>query len=268
MATYSHSKLSTFEQCPLKFKFRYIDYLEPDIKQTIEGFLGNRVHDTLEWIYREAMDGRSLQLDEIIEFYLNSWKKELSDDVKVVNESLNSEYYLNQGLKLLIDYFSTFYPFKDDTIETEKLIIVNLDNCGKYRVQGYIDRLVHHKDTNIFEIHDYKTGSLKSQEELNKDRQLALYSIAIKEQFNPKQIDLVWHFLAFNKKMTSFRNEEELSVLKKEIISLIDKIESTISFSPNPGCLCKWCEFRSHCPTIRSNKEINNEKDCRLYDYS
>ena len=30
MPVYSHSRLSTFEQCPLKFKFRYIDYVEPD----------------------------------------------------------------------------------------------------------------------------------------------------------------------------------------------------------------------------------------------
>ena len=33
---YSHSRLSAFEQCPLKFRFRYIDHLKPEIEQTIE----------------------------------------------------------------------------------------------------------------------------------------------------------------------------------------------------------------------------------------
>jgi len=50
MMIYSHSRLAAFEQCPLRFKFQYIDKLKPDIKQSIEGFLGNKVHDTLEWI--------------------------------------------------------------------------------------------------------------------------------------------------------------------------------------------------------------------------
>ena len=51
MVMYSHSKLSTFEQCPLKFNFRYLQKIEPDFKTTIEGFLGSKVHDTLEWVY-------------------------------------------------------------------------------------------------------------------------------------------------------------------------------------------------------------------------
>ena len=31
---YSHSKLSTFEQCKLKYKYRYIDKIKPDVEQT------------------------------------------------------------------------------------------------------------------------------------------------------------------------------------------------------------------------------------------
>ena len=43
MVIYSHSRLSTFEQCKLKFKFRYIDKLTPEIENTIEGFLGGGI---------------------------------------------------------------------------------------------------------------------------------------------------------------------------------------------------------------------------------
>jgi len=126
---------------------------------------------------------------------------------------------------------------------------VDLDGTGKYQLQGYIDRLVHHKDTNIFEIHDYKTGGfLKSQEELDQDRQLALYSIGIREMFeNVEDVHLIWHFLAFNKKMTSKRTIEQLEKLKQEVIDLIDKIESSKEFPAYPSKLCKWCGFRSYC---------------------
>ena len=249
MAIYSHSRLSTFEQCPLKFKFQYIDKIKPDIQQSIEGFLGNKIHDTLEWIYSQASNGRIFQLDDILKFYIENWHREINSDIKIVKEEYNMEYYFNQGIKFLIDYFLKYSPFKDNTIECEKRILIDLDSEGKYKLQGYIDRLVHHKETNIFEIHDYKTGGfLKSQEELDKDRQLALYSIGIREMFeNVVDVDLIWHFLAFNKKMTSRRTIEQLEELKQEIIQLINQIESATEFPACPSALCKWCGFRSYC---------------------
>ncbi|MDD5191787.1 MAG: PD-(D/E)XK nuclease family protein [Candidatus Nanoarchaeia archaeon] len=250
MVIYSYSRLSTFEQCPLKFRFRYIDKLEPDIKETIEGFLGHKVHETLQWIYEEVAKGTILKLDEVLENYVNGWNRDFNREIKIVKEELEAEHYFNQGVKFLIDYFIKHSPFKDNTIATEKKVIINLDKEGKYQLQGYIDRLVHNKEDNIFEIHDYKTGGfLKTQEELDKDKQLALYSIAIRELFeNVNDVHLIWHFLAFNEKMVSKRTEDQLEELKKEIMRLIDKIESTKEFNPNPGVLCRWCEFRSYCP--------------------
>ena len=48
MTLYSHSRLSTFENCPLKFKYTYIDKIETGIEESIEAFLGSRVHEALE----------------------------------------------------------------------------------------------------------------------------------------------------------------------------------------------------------------------------
>lgn len=254
MVIYSHSRLTTFEQCSLKYKFKYIDKIVPEIKQTIEGFLGNRVHDVLEWIYNETMNRRVLELDEVIDYYVKTWNQEFSKEIKVINQNGDAEHYFDQGIKFLIDYFLAYSPFKDNTIETEKLITISLDPEGKYLIQGYIDRLVHNKDTNIFEIHDYKTGSSKTQEELDRDRQLALYSIGIKNSFpDVKDVHLVWHFLAFNKKMMSKRTDEQLEQLKQDIINLINKIESTKEFQAKPGALCNWCEYKEYCKNYLSN---------------
>ncbi|VVB78698.1 PD-(D/E)XK nuclease superfamily protein [uncultured archaeon] len=249
MVIYSHSKLSTFEQCQLKYKFKYIDRLKPEIKQSIEGFLGGIVHDSLEFIYIEASKGRIVELDEVIEYYIKKWNCDFSSEIKIVKEEYNTEYYFNKGVKFLIDYFTENYPFNDNTIAVEKLIMIDLDNSGKYKIQGYIDRLVHNKESNIFEVHDYKTGGfLKTQEELDNDRQLALYSIGIRKMFeNVSDVHLIWHFLDFNKKMSSRRSIEDLEKLKQNIICLINKIESTREFNASPGILCKWCEFSTYC---------------------
>jgi ATP-dependent helicase/DNAse subunit B len=44
MAAYSHSKVSTFENCPYQYKLHYIDKIEVDIPTTIEPFMGDIVH--------------------------------------------------------------------------------------------------------------------------------------------------------------------------------------------------------------------------------
>lgn len=253
MVVYSHSRLSVFEQCPLKYKFKYIDLIEPEIKQTIEGFLGNKVHETLEWLYKKVSENSVPDLDSVINFYIKKWNEDYSNDIKINGN--NKEYYFNEGIRFLINYYSSNFPFKDNTVAIEKKVIVPLDSEGSYLIKGYIDRLVHNKEDNIFEIHDYKTGFfLKTQEELDKDRQLALYSIGIKNIFpEAKEILLIWHFLAHNKKMVSKRTEKELEELKVNVINLIRKIESTENFYANISYLCEWCEFKNHCYRFRNN---------------
>lgn len=247
MTIYSHSRLSTFEQCPKKFEFKYLKKVEPDFDQSIEGFLGNQIHNTLEWVYNNSDEEHNL--DDIIKYFIESWNREFKNSIKIVKEDMLSEDYFNKGIKSLINYFLKHSPFKDNTIETEKKIYVTLDGNREYLLIGYIDRLVHHEDTNIFEIHDYKTGSIKSQQELDQDRQLALYSLGIREMFKDVQdVKLVWHFLDSNKELRSERTMEQLTNLKKEVLNLIKKIESTTEFSTKKSTLCSWCEFKSKCP--------------------
>jgi len=249
MPTYSHSKLSTFEQCPLKFKYRYIDFITPEFKETIECFLGKQVHNTLDWLYNRE-DRETLNLDDIINHFIQNWNQNFNPQIKIIKQELTTEHYFNKGIKSLINYFLSNTPFKDNTIATEKKIFFNLDSDGKYKLIGYIDRLVYNKETNIFEIHDYKTSnSMKSQEELDKDRQLALYSLAIRELYQEaNDVHLIWHFLEHNKKMISKRTTEQLQQLKQEILNLIKKIELENEFLANPGILCNWCEFQNYCP--------------------
>jgi putative RecB family exonuclease len=249
MVIYSHSRISTFEQCPLKFKFKYIDKLPPEIKSTIEGFLGKKVHEVLEWVYQEVAKGNSPELDDLMGKFIYFWNLGYNEEIRIVNEENNKDFYFNQGIKFLINYYTKNQPFLDNTIATESKILVDLDKSQKYQVIGYIDRLAYDPNTGIYEIHDYKTGNfLKSQEELDKDRQLALYSIAIKEKYpGAKDILLIWHFLAFNESIKSKRTLEELEKLKQDIIEIIERIESTKDFPAVPSVLCKWCEFGGYC---------------------
>lgn len=52
MAIYSHSKLETFENCPLRYKFAYIDRIKRE-EEGIEAFLGSRFHEVMEKLYKD-----------------------------------------------------------------------------------------------------------------------------------------------------------------------------------------------------------------------
>jgi putative RecB family exonuclease len=255
MAVYSHSKLSTFEQCPFKYKLRYIDKIRPVIEKTIEAHLGSSVHDTLEWIYNTIKEApqKEFTIDDIITFYAVKWQESYTDDILVVKKQLSAKDYFNKGVEFLLKYFQKHAPFKDGTIECEKKIMIKLDEDTK--LQGFIDRLVHNIETGEYEIHDYKTAkTLPSQQKMDEDRQLALYSIAIKELYGQdKEISLVWHYLAHDTKIVSKRTNEQLNKLKEETKALIKKIEETKDFPFKPMILCNWCEFKEMCPAHNPN---------------
>lgn len=247
MAVYSHSKLQTFEQCKLRYKLRYLDKIKPPIKGSIEGHLGTSVHNALEWLYKEVMKGNSPELEDVLGKYIEEWQTNFSKDLVIVKKDLTAEDYFNKGIKFLSDYYLKHKPFDDGTIEIEKKVFVRIRNTPHLLI-GYIDRLVHNKEKDRLEVHDYKTAnSLPNQDHFEKDRQLALYSIAIRERYRKKVI-LTWHYLNHNVQVFSKRTDDQLEQLLEETKKLIKEIESTTEFPANKTILCDWCEYRSICP--------------------
>ncbi len=262
MVVYSHSKISAFEQCPLKFKFRYIEGIIPEIEETIESHLGKIVHNTLEWIYSQVKESRSASINDIIEYYTENWEENYKAETPIARKELTEQDYFNMGVKFLVDYFNEHAPFEDGTLECEKEIIINLDEEGKYKIRGFIDRLVYNLETEEYEIHDYKTANnLPQREKIESDRQLALYAIAVKELFGQdKEVRLIWHYLAHNKIIHSKRTNEQLEQLKKETLELVKEIESAQDFPANKSPLCDWCAFKSVCPEFDPSLMAGREK--------
>ena len=248
---YSHSRLSTFEQCPFKFKLRYIDEIKPEIETTIEAHLGSAVHDTLEWVYIQVTQKNTVPtIDAVVTKYSESWQKTFTNNIRIVRRNMTYKDYFNKGIKFLTDYYLKHKPFNDGTLELEKSILIDLDPEGKYKLRGFIDRLVKNTTTGEYEVHDYKTANrLPTQEKMDNDRQLALYSIAIKEHFKTQNnVSLIWHYLAHNTKIVSKRTNEQLQKLKEDTVSLIKQVEATTEFPTYISVLCDWCEYKSMCP--------------------
>lgn len=249
MKVFSHSRLSCYEQCPQKYKLKYVDRVETEIEQSIEAFLGSRVHETLEKLYRDLGYQKVNTLEELFDFFHSEWKKNWDDSIVIVKEEYGPENYLKMGEKFITDYYTKYKPFdQGKTISLEERILIKLDDSGDYKLQGFIDRVMESKE-GYYEVHDYKTNSrLPLAEYLDNDRQLALYAIGVKERYpDVKDVRLVWHFLAFDKEIDSTRTDEELEKLKKNTIELIDRIESDEKYPAKTSILCDWCEFKPIC---------------------
>ena len=262
---YSHSRLSTFEQCRYKFKLKYIDKVEPE-QQTIEAFLGSRVHETLEKLYKDLLHRKENTVEDLIEYLHHRWRDQWNDSIIIVKKQYTKENYLQMAEKYIKDYYETYHPFQQErTISLEQRVMIPLDESGDYKLQGVIDRLAERKP-GFYEIHDYKTNMhLPLPKYIQSDRQLALYAIGVKNQYpHVKHVRLIWHFLAFNKEIDSTRTEEELNQLKQETMSLIDIIESEEKYPASPSFLCEWCEFKtickewSHLYKSRENEYLND----------
>lgn len=258
MATFSHSRLSTFEQCPQKFKFAYIDKVETEILRTIETYMGDIVHQSLEKLYKDLKFTKLNTEEELLSFYEELWEKNWDERILIVKD-YSKDNYKELGKRMLSEYYKRYFPFNEGKVlglETQDFLDLN----EEYKIHIRIDRLMM-KEDGVYEIHDYKTNShLKKQAELDEDRQLAVYAMGVKEMYpDAKEVVLVWHFLAFDKEMRSKRTTEQLSELKKEIISLIEKINREKEFKANQSALCDYCEYKPICPLWKHLYELQKK---------
>lgn len=248
MSTYSHSRISTFETCKLKYKYAYIDKVETEIPGSVEAFMGSRVHETLEKLYKDLQFEKLNELNTLLNFYEERWNEEWSDDIIIVKEDYKSGNYFDMGKRMITDYYNHYQPFNQaKTIGLETTDFYDLDENHKIHVR--IDRLAS-PEPGTYEIHDYKTNStLKTQDEADKDRQLAVYAMGVKRLFpDAKKIKLIWHMLAFDREVTSERTDSQLDELKEQILQQIKQIEEEQKFEPTKSGLCPYCEFQPICP--------------------
>jgi len=249
MPIYSHSQLSIYEECPLKYKLCYRDKIKREI-EGIEAFLGTMVHETLKKCYDDVRLTKVNSLVDLLTFYDKVWQENWHDSIIVTKKDVTKDHYQSLGNKLIETYYKRYAPFDSDmTLSTEKRVTFSLGDGDKYKLTGFIDRLSRTKE-DIYQIHDYKTSAyLPSQEEVDNDRQLGLYQIGIQKTWpDIKNIRLIWHYLAFDRELVSSRSGEAISNLVEETIKVIDEIEFAEAFPPRESGLCDWCEYPDLCP--------------------
>jgi len=265
---YSYSKINSYFNCPLMFKYRYVERVKVERFEGIEAFLGKRVHETLEKLYSDLKKQKVNSASDLRTYYEYRWDTKYSDAVRIVKKGFCRDNYLEMGRKYIADYYKKNFPFTSSTtVSLEQKVNLKLDG---HSIVGYIDRLAICGKDSSYEIHDYKTsGSLPPQAVLKRDEQLSLYALAVRNMYDDaKKIRVVWHYLAFNKEFGYVRSEKELEDVANSMIRKIGIIEDAVKegdFLPNASALCSWCEFQEICPIHKHKFSAENEKS-KVYE--
>jgi putative RecB family exonuclease len=237
----------------MQYRLRYIDQIDVERRETVESFLGRRVHEALQYLYDRLGEGALLTEQELLTHLEDAWEREWHDQVKLVRADQTVADYRETAARCVANYYRANHPFdQGHTVATEMAIVFALDGAHDVHIKGYIDRLVR-LAPGFYEIHDYKTSRrLPTQTEIDRDRQLALYQMAVNQMMpDVRQVRLVWHYLAHGRRLRSLRSPESLDDLRRDTLALIERVEAAGQRGDFPAVrsrLCSWCDFRSVCP--------------------
>ncbi len=232
---FSFSQLYTFVDCPLRYKLKYI--LKIPEEPTAAASFGNTIHITLENFYRQFLQNKKIGLTQLLQIYKSSW----------IPVGYTSQAYQTrmreEGKKMLTNYFRKLHDTKVKIIDLEKFFKIKVDDII---VSGKIDR-VDQKQHNQIEIIDYKTGKKTTEQDRQKNLQLAIYLLAATDpQLYAKRVEdviLSFYFLQTAEKVSSKKDRQHIKEVKDTIRKIVDEIRSTDWTSTN----LKSCNRCSYC---------------------
>lgn len=256
MTLYSHSRISSFENCRLQYKYRYIDRIKVDT-EGIEAFMGKLVHEVLEDLYKDLDLARASAPGEFGDRFDRLWEDRFGPRVRIVRENMTQEDYRATGRRCVESYFERHRPFASgQVVGLEERVLLTLGD-RRYQLQGFVDRIDKVGEDEL-EIHDYKTGSLPRPGALKMDRQLSLYEIALRQRYGRlARVRQVWHYLAHDQTFVEERSLDDLQRVRQKTIAAIQTIEATTDFPATRSALCSWCEYQDRCPEWQAERDAH-----------
>ena len=251
----SYSAVRTFQGCPLKYRFRYIDGLPEDCVSSSLVF-GSAIHAAVEFFFSQQLAGEeALSLDELLDAYQQSWRDRSKQEVRFAKtETANS-------LHQLADRMLAAFLASDLTKQEGRIIGVEEELRGALSpdlpdLLGRVDLLLETDDAIV--IQDFKTSRSAWNEYQAEDQseQLLLYADLVRRLVPGKQLRLQFAVITKAKSpkvqlLEAKVEESKLERTKRVFENVWSAIQSG-NFYPSPSAMqCPGCGYRKQCGAWR-----------------
>ena len=277
----SYSSYRTYLECPLRWKYLYIDRLP----ETPRGYFtfGRVVHSVLEELLRPlvvpgarragATDSQRtldewqskargetaptwITRDEMLAMYERAWS---GDGYTSAEEE---QRYRALGRELLTRYYDQLAGEHPRPIAVEEHLEARWDGIP---IHGYIDRIDRAPGGGL-EILDYKTSRALSAADAQESDQLSLYQVLVEGNYTePVEGLTLYHLRSLTPHRVPPRDRASLTTLYDRMGTVSDGIRAE-AYEPTPGRQCSRCDFRSICPEFRTVPSGDAERLRELVD--
>jgi RecB family exonuclease len=231
----SYSKINTYRQCALRYRFTYLDRLPRRPRRLFRA--GRRIHHALmRWLVY-AKNGPP-RWEEVEAAYAAAWDS-------AEDPAARGSKDFDEGLQILREYHEVNQDRPCRPVFLEHKFSVRF---GEHVLTGALDR-VDATDSG-FDVIDYKLHrDLPTQQDVDVDLQLGLYHLALEEQHGIRPDTLSLYFLRHNVELTTVRSPEQVRELKRLVVATGNDVVSDRQWNPCKGPHCVGCDFRATCPS-------------------
>jgi putative RecB family exonuclease len=245
----SPSAVSAFKDCPLAFKFSYLDRLpEPPSAAASKGTL---VHRALELLMCRAPSDRALDAGLAD---LDKARVELAGHPDFADLDLSEAEWrsFNSEAEVLVRrYFELEDPTTVRPMGLELKLSCELDGV---RMRGVIDRLERDPVNGELVVTDYKTGSVPS--EFHESKRLGgvhLYALLCERMLGERPARVQLLYLSKPEAIIARPTEQSVTAVVRKTNALWNAVTRACAhddFRPSPGPLCNYCTFKPYCPAF------------------
>lgn len=266
---YSHSKLKVYDECALRYRYKYIDKIpEPAVAPKPALVFGTIMHAALEGLYKKIQtSGQAPAASDLKQFIQSEMEKSRAEHDRLSDQSLSEESfqdYLQLGQGIVDRYYVTYAPFTQAKVNgLEKVFSYDLPNGQK--LTGVVDRL--DIAGNVATIVDYKTDKdIKPISEFASTHQQQMTTYAARVLANyPHAVTTIRGKLIYLRLEKEVEREITPEAIQQAIQIITDKIsqiEHTLfaynmgekeAFWPSEGPQCRRCAYQVMCP-LRKHK--------------
>lgn len=235
METYSYSRLTHFEECPLSYMREYLNGEVPASHGVTES--GTFMHNVMEKYFKGE-----LKKDELVDYFMANFNKEVPSSMTLqmtdtFSKDMYSLYY--QGYLKYLQEFEGI-PNCHEIVDIEKWFEVPHKD---FIINGRIDLIYRDKDNNLFVLdHKSKSKFKSKKDKAQYARQLYLYAMATKMLYGEYPKQLVFNLMRGDFVFIDF-DEKELEKTLAWVEKTVEDIRDVITYDANPDTFfCRnWC---------------------------